>query len=165
MRSPLEDGITWLTTDGIENYAWGDQLWSFQPVWSPDSLKLAVVRADYRNVPRIPIVRYLKHTEEVDWALYPFKAGTPIERQALYLIDIHSKRQVKVETPAGKPYEQFSSVGWLPDGSEFLFMAHDRYQKDIYLAAADPKTGSMREIIPSSSKLRWSFGLQPLWRP
>jgi dipeptidyl aminopeptidase/acylaminoacyl peptidase len=147
LRSPHEDGITWLTTDGIENYAWGDQRASFRTVWSPDSLKLAVVRADYRNVPRIPIVRYLKHTEEVDWVRYPYKADAPMAHQTLYLIDILSKRQVQVETPVGEPYEQFSSVGWLPDGSEYLFTALDRYGKNIRLVAANPKTGSRREII------------------
>ena len=113
LRSPLDDGITWLTTGGIQDYEWGDLPWRFQPVWSPDSLKLAVLRGDFRNVPRIPIVRYLKPTEEVDWVPYPYKAGTPIERQELYLIDILSKRQLQIETGKG-PYEQIGSVGWLP---------------------------------------------------
>jgi dipeptidyl aminopeptidase/acylaminoacyl peptidase len=161
LRSPLDEGITWLTTTGVEDYEWGDLRWVFRVVWSPDSLKLAVLRADYRNVPKIPIVRYLQPMEKVDWVPYPYQSITPIERQELYVIDILSKRPVQIES-GKRPYERIECGHWLPDGSEFLFVEDDRYHRRRRLVAASPKSGFIRQILeypeaPWYPPLWWNF--------
>lgn len=151
LRSTYDGRRVQLTDSGVEDYEWGDLPWVFAPVWSPDSLKLAVTRRDFREAPKIPIVHWLKPTEDVQWVPYPYKAGMPIERQELYIIDTVSKRQVQIE--AGKaPYEQIWSIGWLADSSEFLFLEADRYTKKIRFAAANPRLGSTREIVSESSE-------------
>ena len=150
LRSTYDGRRVQLTTGGVEDYEWGDLPWAFAPVWSPDSLKLAVTRRDFRKTPKIPIVHYLKPTEDVQWVSYPFKAGMPIERSELYIVDILSQRQVKVE--AGQaPYEQIWPLSWLKDGSSFLFLESDRYGRKIRLALARPGTGATREILSESS--------------
>ena len=157
LRSTYDGRRVQLTTGGVDDYEWGDLPWVFAPLWSPDSLKLAITRRDFRKAPKIPIVHYLKPTEDVQWVPYPFKAGMPIERTELYIIDTLSKRQVQVETGKAR-YEQVASVGWLPDGSGFLFRELDRYGRMARLAAADPKTGSTQEILSESHEkpvVRW----------
>jgi dipeptidyl aminopeptidase/acylaminoacyl peptidase len=159
LRSAYDGRGVPLTTGGVKDYEWGDLPWGFGPVWSPDSLKLAVTRRDYREAPKIPIVHFLKPMEEVQWEPYPWKAGAPIERTELYIIDILSKRPVKVEI-GESPYERvYRMLGWLPDGSEFLFIETDQYYREIRLAAANPKTGAAREILSESHEtyveMRW----------
>jgi dipeptidyl aminopeptidase/acylaminoacyl peptidase len=146
LRSPLDDGIVQLTTRGLKNYSWGDLPWSFGPIWSPSSLKLAVTRKDYRRVPHIPIVHYLNPDEQVVWEPYPWKATGPIEVSELFLIDIPSKQPIKVATEDG-PSERIEMLGWSPDESEFFFLKRDRYYRKRRLFAADSKTGETREIL------------------
>ncbi len=68
LRSTTDGRRVQLTTDGKEGYEWRDvplRSYSKWASWSPDSAKLAVKKGDYRNVPKIPIVDYLKPREEV----------------------------------------------------------------------------------------------------
>ena len=160
LRSADDGSVVQLTTNGVEDYEWGNLPWVFAPAWSPDSLKLAVTRHDFRDVPKIPVVHYLKPVEEVQWVPYPFKAGMPIEPHELYVIDILSKRQVKIEA-AEAPYAQIWNVDWLPDG-QLLFRESDRYHRHFRLAAADPKTGSARAILSESTHAALSPWVPPM---
>ena len=160
LRSADDGHLVQLTTNGVENYEWGSLPWVFAPAWSPDSLKLAVTRRDFRDVPKIPVVRYLKPGEEVQWVPYPFKEGMAIERHELYVIDILSKRQVKIEA-AEAPYAQIWNVDWLP-GGQLLFRESDRYRRHFRLAAVDSKTGAARAIISESTQAALSPWVPPM---
>ena len=93
-----------LVPDGVEGYEYRDaplRTYSRWRVWSPDSQKLAVKKVDYRKVRKIPIVHWLKRTEEVEWVRYPWEASEasePVEQIDLFLIEILSKRKVRVDT-------------------------------------------------------------------
>lgn len=153
LRSTYDGRSVQITTDGVQDYEWHEGFPSMQPKWSPDSLKLAVRKIDFRRTPKIPIVHYLKRTEEVDWVYYP-KAGQPRAVSELFIVDILSRRQVHVES-AEEP-GQFV-LGWRPDSSELLFLPVARYGKKLELVAADAATGSTRVLLSETSETHVSF--------
>ena len=151
LRSTTDGRRVQLTTDGIEGYEWRDvpvRSYSKWAAWSPDSSKLAVKKGDYRKVPKIPIVDYLKPIEEVRWIFYS-RAGEPIPQTELFIVDILSQKRTRVETGLG-PDQYALIVGWRSDGSELLFYRVDRYWERVDLMGADPATGRTRLIITES---------------
>ncbi|MHC4329608.1 MAG: S9 family peptidase [Planctomycetota bacterium] len=155
LRSATDDRSVQITTDGIKDYEWGFlQAEEAGPwaEWSPDSSKLAVKKVDSRKVAPIPIVHWLKPTVEVEWIPYPFAhEGGPLRQSELFVVDILSKRQVRVDT--GKEPDQYIHiVGWRPDGSELLFLRMNREFKKLELMAANPSTGSTRLVLTEIQK-------------
>ena len=71
--------------------SWGDRGW-----WSPDGSKLAVKRRDTRNAGKVPIVHWLKQTEDVTWEYYP-PAGGPVRQIELFVLDVLSRQRVRVD--------------------------------------------------------------------
>ena len=148
LRSTIDRPRLQLTSNGVEDYEWGSLPWVFDPVWSPDSLKLAVKRHDLREVPKIPVVHYLKPPEDVQWVSYPAVAGRPTERHELYVIDITSKSQVRIEA-GEEPYQEIWNVQWLQDG-RLLFQENDIYRRRYRVAVADLSTGATRTVLSES---------------
>lgn len=105
-----------------------------------------------RRVPKIPLVHYLMPREEVEWVPYTGKAGAPTEQPELFIIDILSKRQVRVET-GEDPDQGIFVLRWLPDGSELLFVRTDRYYKKLDVMAANPATGSTRMVLSETNEV------------
>lgn len=159
LRSTFDGRSESLTTDAIEDYAWTVD----DAHWSPDSLKLAVKKLDARQAAKIPIVHWLKPTEEVEW-VYPHRTmtGDPMRQPELFVIDILSKRQIRIDT--GEERNQYLHIlGWLPDGSELLFLRADRWLKKLDLMAADPNTGATRVIV-SETQETFVVGIQLTYR-
>jgi dipeptidyl aminopeptidase/acylaminoacyl peptidase len=154
LRSTDDDRAVQLTTDSIRDYGWG-RYWDDWAWWSPNSQKLVVRRGDYRNVPKYPIVDYLKPRVEVHWSLSDSDPAPPSE---LFVVDILTKKLVRVATGT-EPDQKFYVLGWRPDGSELLFLRLDRRTTKIDLMAANPSTGSTR-IILTESRTTWGFWLQ-----
>jgi len=152
LRSTYDGRNVQLTADGIADYAWGDWWWEKQVEWSVDSFKLAVKKRDMRQVLKIPLVHYLKPTEEVEWIPWPWKSGTATEQVELFIIDMLSKRQVRVETDE-EPGQRIFMLGWQPDGSELLFLRTDRYLKKLDVMAGNPATGSTRMVLSETSEV------------
>ncbi len=143
LRSTHDGRSVQITTDGVQDYEWNDGYPRRQPNWSPDGLKLATKKMDFRGTPKIPVVHYLKRTQEVDWVYYP-KAGERRAQSELYIVDVLSKRQVRVdvaEEPGPTP------LMWRRDGSELLFLKVARYGLKLELMAADQNTGSTRVVL------------------
>jgi len=161
LRSTYDGLRVQLTTDGVEDYAWGfEDYWAWASAkwasWSPDSFKVAVRRMDYRQVPKIPLVHWLQPIEQVEWhpvrsIFSTTKAGMPLPQTELVIIDILSKRQVRVDAGAS-PDLHLYILGWRPDGSELLFGRVDREFKKLDLLAADPATGATRVVLGESQK-------------
>ena len=153
LRSTSEGRKVQVTTDGVQDYEWNEGYPRMQPNWSPDSRKLAVNKIDFRGAPKIPVVHFIKQKQDVDWAYYP-KAGEPRALSTLYIVDILSKRQVKVdgaEEPGPRP------LLWHPDASELLFLKVARYGLKLELMATDPNTGSARVVLSESDPKGVSF--------
>ena len=151
LRSTYDGRSVQLTTDGVVDYAWGDWWWEKQVEWSADSFKLAVKKRDLRQVPRIPLVHYLNPAEEVEWVPYPWKAGAPTEQVELFIIDILSKRQVRVEIGEESDQRLFM-LAWQRDGSELLFVRTDRYGRRMDVMAGNPATGNTRTILTETNE-------------
>jgi dipeptidyl aminopeptidase/acylaminoacyl peptidase len=83
--------------------------------------------------------------EEVEWVPYT-KSGGPMPQMELYIVDILSKRQVRVDPGEGLDQKLYQAA-WRPDGSELLFYRIDREHKKLDLMAADPVTGQTRVIL------------------
>ncbi len=146
LRSTSDGSTVQITTDGIEDYAWNMD----GARWSPDSFKLVVQKADYRKVPKIPIVHWLRPTEEVEWVVYP-KAGEPWPQTELFVVDVLSKRQVRVDI-GEESGQDIYIFGWRPDGFELLFFRLSRDHKKLDLMAANSETGSTRVILTDTQK-------------
>ena len=148
LRSIADDTRVQLTSDGIAGYEWRAvpvRSYSTWASWSSDSTKLALMKGDYREVPKIPIVDYLSPREEVLWISYS-RAGEAIARTELFIVDILSQTRTRVETGLG-PDQNALIVGWRSNGSELLFYRVDRYWQRVDLLAADSVTGRARLIL------------------
>ncbi len=153
LRSTFDGRSVQLTTDGIEDYKW-DRIARPWVSWSPDSLKLASTKVDWRKVPKLPIVHWLKPVEEVEWLHYrPFasRAGGPSPQTELFILDILSKRQLRVDTGT-EPDQYIRFFRWRPDGSELLFLRMNRSFNKLDLLAANPTTGSSRLVLTETEK-------------
>ncbi len=159
LRSTYDGRSVQITSDGVEDYEWTVRSWRDEAKWSPDSFELAVKRVDYRKVPKIPIVHWLKPTEEVEWGRYPRKAGMPMEQTELFIIDILSKREVRVDTGADLD-QRIYLLGWQRDGSDLLFLRTDRYYKKLDVMVANPTTGSTRIVLTETHEAYGEFQLQ-----
>jgi len=152
LRSTYDGRCEPLTCDGVEFQEWDIQV-GFWPEnslnWSPDSQKVVAAKVDTRGVHRLPVVHWLKQKEEVEWIPYP-KTGGKMPFLELYVVDIFSKKKVKIDT-GDVPDQNLSAVGWLPDGSEYIFVRTDRPRKNLELIAADPEKGSSRVILTETS--------------
>lgn len=146
LRSTYDGRSMQVTTDGIKDYEWDVE----GARWSPDSFKVAVKKVDSRKVPCMPIVHWLKPTEEVEWA-HCTKAGGPLPQTELFVVDILCKRQVRIDT--GEESDQyFHIIGWRPNGSELLFFRMNREFKKLELMAANPTTGATRIVFTETQK-------------
>ncbi|MGH8057683.1 MAG: DPP IV N-terminal domain-containing protein, partial [Candidatus Entotheonellia bacterium] len=153
LRSTSDGRKVQITTDGVQDYEWNEGYPRMQPKWSPDSRKLAVNKIDFRGAPKIPVVHFVKQKQDVDWVYYP-KAGEPRAQSTLYIVDILSRRQLKVDA-AEEPGPR--ALLWRPDASELLFLKGARYRLKLELMAADPNTGSTRVVLSESDPRGVSF--------
>ena len=146
LRSAHDARSVQLTNDGIKDFEWDVQ----GAQWSPDSFRFAVTKVDFCKVPQIPIVHWTGRTEEVEWMRWR-KAGKPLPQTELYIVDIRSKQQVRLDT-GEEPDQYIEIVGWRPDGSELLFLRTDRTLKRMFLMAANPTNGAARVILTETQK-------------
>lgn len=155
IRSTEDDSITMLTEDGVDGYGW--DTWNAAAEWSPDSSKLAVTKVDARQMGTISQVSWFTKNEKVYKQPYS-PAGDPLWKTELFVIDIASKKQTKIET--GDLTDKFISiVCWLPDGSEFIFFRIDREFKKLDLMGADPITGSTRLILTETQETQLNYNV------
>ncbi|MEE9127876.1 MAG: DPP IV N-terminal domain-containing protein, partial [Planctomycetota bacterium] len=147
LRSTYDGRSVQITTDGVKDYQWAAAThWQVGPwaVWSPDSFKLAVKKEDSRAVESVLVAHWLKPSAEVEWFHKP-RTGGPLPQTELFVVDILSKRQVRLDT-GEEPDHYFYILGWRPDGSELLFLRTDREHKKLDLMAANPNTGATRVV-------------------
>ena len=144
--------------DGEEDYRWSVE----GAMWAPDGARVAAMKEDSRLMERVPILHWLKQTEEVEYAPYA-KAGNPMPRQELHIVDVVGRRAVQVDV--GNEEQILSPVGWLPDGSEYLFLRMFRTYQTLHLVAADPGTGETRVVLEETQPtFIKGIGTTPAWR-
>ena len=149
LRSRVDSRSERLTEDGVEGFAWRmeDADGFAKAQFSSDGLWLAALKIDDRKVPRIPLVHWLKNREEVEW--HPFtKAGGPLPRIELHLLDVTGRRARRVDT--GEATDHFLMIlGWAPqpDAPRLLFARIERDFRKVTVMSADPRTGEIEEIF------------------
>ena len=162
LRSTSDGDVTQLTLGGSDDYEWrlGFPGWADGAVWSPDGHKLAIIREDHTGVSEMPIPFWLGPTEEVEW-LRASKPGGPIPQHDLFIIDVESKRVIRVDS-GDDPNSRVFIVGWRPDNSELLFGTANRGSyvggpahmlKGGRLLAVNPSTGATREILREDGRV------------
>jgi dipeptidyl aminopeptidase/acylaminoacyl peptidase len=164
LRSTFDGRIEPLTEDGSEDYLWRikqDDMWN-AALWSPSGAHLVAIKEDRRGVLRTPIVHWLKANEEVEWVPRT-KAGGPLPQTELHVIDVFSRRRVRIDTGT-QPDQYLHTVGWLPDGSELIYLSADRDFKQLRVMAADPSTGATRLVlVESQPTFVKDLSINPAW--
>lgn len=146
-------GRTILERAGEERYGWKLP----GQAWSPDGKLLVVWRDDARGVHTIPIVDYRSAVERVDMIPYA-KAGTPLVRSELYLVEPIRNRVQRVELPSGEAYNFLA--GWRLDGSEALVLSLSRDAKRLDLLAVRSSDGTVRRVIREERPESFIAGLE-----
>jgi dipeptidyl aminopeptidase/acylaminoacyl peptidase len=139
----LADGedLVQLTTDGEEDYPW-----SAEPAqWSGDGDRFAVQRYDARGLHKMPVVKWLGHSEEVDWDPYPY-AGEPRYGEDVHIVDLTSGKVIHIDT-GDEPGQSYVPLRWTKDDAEFMLLRLGPGMKQVDLMAADPAGGSVRTIV------------------
>ncbi|WP_315727759.1 S9 family peptidase [Sphingosinicella rhizophila] len=142
-----------LTDDGVAEHGWLDTEESAQGLnasWSPDGTRLAAVRLDSRHVAREPLVRWLDRAPRIDHAVYP-RAGDPIHRFHLAVIDVRSGARVPIRTGTTDNH-YVNLLGWSEDGKSIFYQVVDREQKALRIFRGDAASGEAREILRETSE-------------
>ena len=167
LRATVDGREEQLTTGGTEEFPWSIAVNSEEAespataLWSPDGGRLAVMKEDRRGVHRLPIVHWLKAREEVEWRPY-VKAGGPMPLNELYIVDVRSRRAVRVEADAKDHY--LMPAAWRADGSELIYYRFRRDYQVLEIFAANPETGESRLVLRETSPtFIKGIGSEPQW--
>jgi dipeptidyl-peptidase-4 len=159
LRSTADGRDQQLTSDAVTDFGWTVA----GAKWSPDGLRLAALKIDNRGLAKLPILHWLKPTEEVEWR--PFtKVGGAMARFEIHVIDILSGRTVTTRF-ADSVDAYLSPIGWTPDNAEFLFYRMTRDMKRLELAAIRPATGQTRVVLAETQPtFIKNIAANPGWR-
>ena len=160
---------TQLTTDGVDYWAYGltmprpseiqfNRVGQRRPNlrWSPDSKKIAVVRADERYVAHHYYVQYTGQRSKSYSQPYALPGDTAVPQPYLYIVDVSSKQSVLARV---SPRPNQLSIGgsvrdsaWADSGRTLNVSMYTRGSKSAYLGAIDAATGDMRIIARDTGK-------------
>ncbi len=113
-------------------------------VWSPDSKRIAYLKAEQANY-KYPLLRDLDRRATVDYFRYPFTTD-PNPVLELHIVDVATKADVKVlRGTEEQPY--IRDITWLDDGSEVTFQLVNQWESRLDLEAADRSTGLIRTLL------------------
>ena len=156
-----------LTTDGVDYYSYGrtmprpSQLQRPQPVrpqlrWSPDSKKIAVMRADERNVEHMHYISFTPQRPKHYSQPYALPGDTAVPYPYIHIIDVASKSNIVAKvTPRPNQLSIGGSVrdsAWAPNSSALKVSFYTRGAKSAYLAVVDASTGDMRVVARDTGK-------------
>ncbi len=160
LRSAYDGRETPWTTDGAPGHEWRFDV--YDPIsewfghagpvtdWSPDGMRLAAYKVDFRAVPRSPRTLYQARGDTVTYR-HDSKAGGTMERYALYVLDLQGRAPVELDL--GDTTGTFPVfAGWFPDGSHVLVLRMSRDMRRADVLCADTTTGSVREIFSETSE-------------
>lgn len=149
-----------LTTDGELGYGYGtDQLTDDDPevprpaqvLWSPDSRRFCVLRADTRQVGELWLVDHLSRPRPtLNIYKYPMP-GEAVAQWQLWVYDRERGEMTRVRTERWPDQDLTDLFGpcqwWSQDGDTLYFTRRSRDYKSVDLCAADPVNGTVRVVI------------------
>ena len=151
---------------GTASWVYGEELEQHTAMWwSPDSKKLAYYGFDESKVPDYYVtLNNLQVQDQLDAEPYP-KAGAPNPVVDLYVYDVETGQNVRMDVRDGKPFTDeivghyVYAIQWSPDGKELLFNRTNRLQNIMEFAACNPKTGQCRVIVREAWPASWTANL------
>jgi dipeptidyl aminopeptidase/acylaminoacyl peptidase len=162
----LPDSSIQLTTDGINEYAYGLDSPSFLPpdrptrrrpflIWSPDSKKIAVMRIDERGVRKYPI--YSSTQTKPRAVFYPYAApgDSLLVRYNTYVIDVPARLNVQVQDE--KPptivhgMTALAAMKWAKNSEKLYLLNALRGAKRVSMLEVDLKSGKTTPITKDSA--------------
>lgn len=164
-----------LTTDGVKDfgYATDNAGWtrSDRPivVWSPDSKKIATFQQDQRNVGEMYLVSTeVGHPQLQAWK-YPLPGDDTVSMIHRVVIDLDSKRVVRLKMPADQHRStlcdnlvcrggDWNDVQWAPDSSSIAFASTSRDHRRTVLRVADASSGEVHDVLEETVKTFFESG-------
>jgi dipeptidyl-peptidase 4 len=156
-----------LTTDGVPYYSYGttmprpSQLQRPQPIrpqlrWSPDSKKIAVMRADERNVEHMHYISYTPQRPKHYSQPYALPGDTAVPYPYIHIVDVATKTNVAAKiSPRPNQLSLGGSVRdsvWTPNSNALKVSYYTRGSKSAYLAVVDATTGDIRVVARDTGK-------------
>jgi len=162
----LPDSAVQLTTDGINEYAYGLESPSSLPperptrrrpqlIWSPDSKKIAVIRVDERGVRRYPL--YSSTQTKPRFITYPYAApgDSLLVRYDSYVLDVPARTSTKMidEKPPTIVHGMsgLAAVRWGKTSDKLYLLDALRGAKRVTMLEADLKTGKTTPLVKDSA--------------
>ncbi len=118
--------------------------------WSPDSKKIAYLRFDDSTVPEFPIYNADGTHGSLEITHYP-KAGDPNPLVKLGVAYLESGETVWIDTNEEED-RYVAWPFWTADSKELVFQYLNRDQNHLIFYAADPETGTTRDIYSEKQK-------------
>jgi dipeptidyl aminopeptidase/acylaminoacyl peptidase len=162
-----------LTTDGMDGWAYGltkprasqvRRPTPRRPVleWSPDSRRIAIQRADERNVGEI-LLYSVNHRRPQGYVFpYAMPGDSIVPHYDIHIVDLEARTNVRIATEPQNyqvnglggigPDSTWRSVEWTSDSERIFFTHANRGPKRIQLMVAGARTGEARTIVKDSSR-------------
>ena len=151
-----------ITTDGTAKMLNGKLDWVYQEEiygrgtwkgywWSPDSMRIAFLQLDEKDVPEYTVVDDIPYRPELEVYPYP-KAGDANPRVKLKIAPAAGGKitDVDLERYGGGEF-LIVNAAWSGDGKTLTFQVQNREQSWLELAAADRK-GESKRLIRETTK-------------
>jgi dipeptidyl aminopeptidase/acylaminoacyl peptidase len=160
LRATVDGQRVALTADGTQQAFWDfdGALWN---PWSPDGLRLALLKQHTEGMAHIPVVEWLKPREQVRDVL-AMPAGGALYRSELYLLDPYALTSMPIDL--GDTMNQYLRIlSWLPDGSELLLARYDRVFSRVDIQAVNALTSAVRTLLTERSATFLAHHQDVLW--
>ena len=162
----LPDSAIQLTTDGIDQYAYGVATPSTLPpdrptrrrpqlIWSPDSKKIAVIRIDERGVRRYPLYSSTKPQPRL--VTYPYAApgDSILIRYDTYVLDVAARSSTRMldEKPPTIVHGMsgIEAVKWSKKSEKLYLLDALRGAKRVTMLVADLTRGKTTPVTKDSA--------------
>ncbi|HYK01872.1 MAG TPA: DPP IV N-terminal domain-containing protein [Thermoanaerobaculia bacterium] len=131
--------------------------------WSPDSLRLAFLQLDERQVPESTIPDHIPYRPDLHTFRYP-KAGDPNPRAKLFIIPASGGERIEasVERYSGGEF-LIVNVDWRADGKALTYQVQNREQTWLDLVSASPASGESHTLIRETTKTWVDPLANPAW--
>ncbi len=148
---------------GVASWVYGEELDQNTAMWwSPNSKKVAYYRFDESQVPDYYLqLDQTRLQSKMDIEAYP-KAGAPNPVADIFIYDLDTKKNVRVDARDGKPFDNsvmghyIYRVSWSADGSQLLFNRTNRRQNIMEFVACNPETGKCRVVVREEWLPSWT---------
>ncbi len=131
--------------------------------WSPDSLRIAFLQLDERQVPESTIPDHIPYSPKLNVFRYP-KAGDPNPRAKLFIVPASGGERIEASV------ERYSSgeflivnVDWSGDGKALTYQVQNREQTWLDLVSASPVSGESNALLRETTKAWVDPLANPTW--